>query len=209
MSAVPKSSPAASELDEVTLVRACRGDAGARRTLIVRYEGQVHAFVARMLVSRRHRSLCQDLTHDTFVRVLHALPGFDPKGPAKLSTWILTIASRLCIDELRRRECPVDVNTLLETDAGAAHSPLVLTERRRVAAAIEAAIGELPVGFRAAFLLREAHGLSYEEIAQALDIELGSVRSRLARARARLQIALAEHNPGLTRRSVPASEEES
>ncbi|HEY0711791.1 MAG TPA: RNA polymerase sigma factor, partial [Polyangia bacterium] len=123
----------------------------------------------------------------------------DPRGPAKLSTWILTIASRLCIDELRRRECPVDVETLTEADAGPTHSPLVITERRRIAAAIEAAVADLPAPFRAAFLLREAHGLAYDEIARALNIEIGSVRSRLARARARLQVALAPHDPGPAR----------
>jgi RNA polymerase sigma-70 factor (ECF subfamily) len=92
-----------SDLDEMTLLRACRGDAGAQRALIVLYRARVHAFIGRMLVGRRHVSLCDDLTHDTFVRVLRALPRFDPAGPAKLSTWILTVASRLCIDELRRR----------------------------------------------------------------------------------------------------------
>lgn len=196
MRAVPKAAGVSRELDQMTLVRACRGDAGARHALVLQYEAQVHAFVARMLVSRRHRSACDDLTHDTFVRVLQALADFDPNGPAKLSTWILTIASRLCIDELRRRECPVDVETLLDANADANPSPLALAERRRVALAIEAAIAELPPGFRAAFLLREAHGLAYDEIARALNIEVGSVRSRLARARARLQAALAAHHPG-------------
>jgi RNA polymerase sigma-70 factor (ECF subfamily) len=185
------------DLDEVTLLRASRGDPGAQRALIVRYKAQVHAFIGRMLVGRRHLSLCEDLTHDTFVRVLRALPGFDPRGSAKLSTWILTVASRLCIDELRRREVPLDVASLLEGDAGrgAPSTPLEQAERRRIALAIERAIGDLSPAYRAAFLLREVDGLGYEEIARALDIELGSVRSRLARARAQLQEALADLRP--------------
>ena len=185
------------DLDEVTLLRACRGDPGAQRDLILRYKDKVHGFIGRMLIGRRHVSLCEDITHDTFVRVLRALPRFDPAGPAKLSTWILTVASRLCIDELRQRDIPFDAAALLEGDATRAGppTPLEQAERRRIAIAIERAIGDLSPSYRAAFLLREADGLGYEEIARALDIEVGSVRSRLARARAQLQEALADLRP--------------
>src|SRR3954463_2790706 len=90
-------------LDELTLRRAQKGDERAWRDLIARYEQPVHALIWRLLAGRaRHRA--EDLVQETFVRVLRALPGFDPGGPAALLTWMLTIAARLAINELRRPE---------------------------------------------------------------------------------------------------------
>lgn len=176
------------ELDELTLARARRGDRSAAGALIRIYERPVFALLSRMLIGSRHRALCEDLAQETFLRALRALPEFDPAGRAKLSTWLLTIAARLAINEMRRKEFPLDTRALLEeAPAPAGINP---SERRELAAAIERAIGELPPVYRAAFLLREVHELAYEEIATALEIDLGTVRSRLARARARLQEAL-------------------
>src|SRR3954469_2340369 len=91
------------ELDELTLRRAQRGDDRAWRDLIERFQPPVHALIWRLLAGRaRHR--VEDLVQETFVRVLRALPGFDLAGPASLSTWILTIATRLTLNELRRPE---------------------------------------------------------------------------------------------------------
>src|SRR5512132_1672523 len=90
-------------LDELTLRRAQRGDQRAWRDLIECYQQPVHALIWRLLAGRaRHR--VEDLTQETFVRVLRALPKFDPGGPASLSTWILTIATRMTLNELRRPE---------------------------------------------------------------------------------------------------------
>src|SRR5512143_3544119 len=94
---------AAEPLDELTLRRAQRGDEQAWRALIARFQPPVHALIWRLLVGRaRHR--VEDLVQETFVRVLRALPGFDLAGSASLSTWILTIATRLTLNELRRPE---------------------------------------------------------------------------------------------------------
>src|SRR5438132_4247138 len=90
------------ELDEITLARAVRGDAAATRALVVLYEVRVFALVSRM-VGGRARATVEDIAQDTFVAVFRRLGGFDPRGGAKLSTWILTIAARRAIDELRRR----------------------------------------------------------------------------------------------------------
>src|SRR5512138_1022401 len=90
-------------LDELTLRRAQKGDERAWRELVERYQAPVHALIWRLLAGRaRHR--VEDLVQETFVRVLRALPGFDLAGPAALSTWILTIATRLTLNELRRPE---------------------------------------------------------------------------------------------------------
>jgi RNA polymerase sigma-70 factor, ECF subfamily len=186
VAARPASQPPAAELDDVTLRRAVRGDQAAWRVLIARYERPVFALLSRMLGPGR-RGHVEDLAQETFLHVVRAIEGFAPGGPAKLSTWILTIAARRAIDELRRR--PV-VPALLEGASGERGDDAL--HRAQVAAAIRRAIAELSPEFRAAFLLREYHGLEYAEIATALAIDLGTVKSRLSRARAALRAALAE-----------------
>src|SRR5436305_12781040 len=95
--------PARQQLDELTLRRAQRGDERAWRDLIERYQKPVHALIWRLMAGRaRHR--VEDLVQETFVRVLRALPRFDPNGPATLQTWMLTIATRLALNEMRRPE---------------------------------------------------------------------------------------------------------
>lgn len=187
---MPSTPPA--ELDELTLARAQRGDARARRDLVERYQRPVFALLSRMLHGRAPPAGVEDLAQETFLRVFRALPGFDRTGPARLSTWILTIASRLAIDALRRRNLPTEpldpaaepAATGDATDAGA--------ERERLAALLRRAIDDLPPEYRAAFLLREYHELEYAEIADNLQVDLGTVKSRLSRARAALRRALEE-----------------
>jgi RNA polymerase sigma-70 factor (ECF subfamily) len=184
----------AGELDQLTVVRAQRGDHAAQTALIERYQRPVFSLLSRML--RGERALTEDLAQDTFLRVLRGLPGFDTGGPARLSTWVLTIATRLALDHLRRR----GPNMLLATDDGTLPShwpqPDQDADRRVLAAALSRAVEDLGAPFRAAFLLREVHGLSYDQIALALEIDPGTVKSRLARARAALQAALAQIHDG-------------
>lgn len=185
----PTSSPAL-ELDEVTLRRAQRGDEDAFRGLVQCYQHRVFALLSRMLGPDR-RAAVEDLAQETFLDVFRALGRFSSLGPARLSTWILTIASRRAIDELRRR--PLVTEPLGELDLPAASPGADEGARRqRLAAAIQQAIAELAPPYRAAFLLREYHGLEYADIARALDIDPGTVKSRLSRARGALRQALAE-----------------
>ncbi len=170
-------------LDEVTLRRAQRGDERAWRDLIDRYQQPVHALIWRLLAGRsQHRAA--DLTQETFVRVLRGLPRFDPSGPASLSTWILTIATRLALNELRRPE-PIGLDReprgVERTDRDA--------ERKQIGAAIASGVAALPDAQRAVLVLREYHDLGYAEIADVLEIDVGTVKSRLSRARE----ALREH----------------
>jgi RNA polymerase sigma-70 factor (ECF subfamily) len=179
--------PSAAELDEPTLRRAVRGEADAARALVELYQGRVFALVSRMLAGRG-RATIEDAAQDTFLHVFRRLGGFDPRGAARLSTWILTIAARRAIDELRRQR-PALLPDLDRASDGSADERAV---RRELAHAIEAALHQLSPELRAAFLLREYHGLEYAEIAGALDIDLGTVKSRLSRARAALRVRLAE-----------------
>jgi RNA polymerase sigma factor (sigma-70 family) len=170
---------APAELDELTLTRAQRGEESACRALVLRYERPVFALLSRLL-GVSHGAL-EDLAQETFLRAFRALPSFDRRGPARLSTWLLTIATRLGLDEMRRRPTePLD-DQLPAPDR---------TDARSMGPALQRAIAQLSPDHRAAFLLREAHELSYEEIAAALQIELGTVKSRIARAKDALRAAL-------------------
>jgi RNA polymerase sigma-70 factor (ECF subfamily) len=179
----------------MTLARAKRGDSRARRDLVERYQVPVFALLSRMLRTR-DRAAVEDLAQETFLRVFVALPRFEPKGPARLSTWVLKIASNLAIDELRKRR-PETV----AVDASAVQIPAearadAQAERRLLAAVLERAVDELPPEFRAAFVLREVHQLEYAEIASTLELDLGTVKSRLSRARKRLRVLLKEAYDG-------------
>lgn len=168
-------------LDELTTRRAQRGDEQAWRALIARFQPPVHALIWRLLAGRaRHR--VEDLVQETFVRVLRALPGFELAGPASLSTWILTIATRLALNELRRPE-----PAALELEPPAMERTDHATERQRLGAAIAACIAALPEPQRVVLVLREYHDLDYQDIARMLELDLGTVKSRLARARTKLR----------------------
>lgn len=181
------------ELDELTLRRAQRGDDDACRALVLRYQTPVFALISRMLGPARP-GLVEDLAQETFLQVFRALSSFAPLGPARLSTWILTIASRRAIDELRKRPEPLEPLEADRLPGGERADQAV--RRREIAVAIARAVGQLGPGYRAAFLLREYHGFDYADIARALDIDVGTVKSRLARARAALREALAEVHHG-------------
>jgi RNA polymerase sigma-70 factor (ECF subfamily) len=166
------------ELDELTLKRAQRGEDRACRELVVLYQRRVFALLGRMI---GRSPLVEDLAQETFLRVFRALPAWTPNGPARLSTWILTIATRLALDELARKKPQLaSIEASIPPDA----------EARAMGRAIERAVGQLQAEFRAVFLLREYHDLDYDEIARALDLDLGTVKSRLSRARAALRKAL-------------------
>lgn len=188
--------PRREPIDQLTLRRAQQGDERAWRVLVETHQHAIHALIWRLLAKRsRHR--CEDLTQETFVRVLRALPAFDTAGTASLQTWILTIATRLTLNELRRPEPNALPDDL---DAPASDRADANAERRRLGEAIAAGVGALPETQRAVFVLREYHELDYSEIATALEIDLGTVKSRLARARAALRDHLAAEMPNLGKR---------
>jgi len=192
MLSVAHRQPMPTELDDATLRRAVQGEADAARRLVEVYQDRVFALVSRML-SGRGRATIEDIAQDTFLAVFRQLATFDVRGSAKVSTWILTIAARRAIDEVRKQR-PV---LLAEPDRERAGEGRAddRAHRRELALAIEAALRDLSPELRAAFLLREYHGLDYAEIAHALGIDLGTVKSRLSRARAGLRERLAEVKP--------------
>jgi RNA polymerase sigma-70 factor (ECF subfamily) len=178
------------ELDGVTLARAKAGDRRAQAAIVHRYERPVFSLLWRMIGPQP--AVVEDLTQETFLRVLRALERFEDDGRARMVTWVLSIASRLAIDHLRACRPHRDVTIVPGALPVALPTPEHEVNRRALGAALIKAVDGLSPQFRAAFLLREVHGLTYDEIGLALEIDVGTVKSRLARARAALQAALAE-----------------
>ncbi|RYE93685.1 MAG: sigma-70 family RNA polymerase sigma factor [Myxococcales bacterium] len=179
--------------DERALVRRCQaGERGARRELVVRHERAVFALLSRLTGAGPH---VEDLAQETFLRAFAALDGFDPEGPARLSTWLLTIATRLGLDARKRRVLPTDP---LEPGLTVADGddPEQQTERARLGRAIAAAAAQLGDDQRAAFLLLDLHGLSVAEVAHATGVPENTVKQRAFRAREKLRSLLGALRPG-------------
>jgi RNA polymerase sigma-70 factor (ECF subfamily) len=169
------------ELDGETLARAQMGDRDAFAALYERYADVVYAFLRRMLGDD---ATAEDALQDTFLRIARSLPSFRVDGPAALSTWILTIARRAAFTP--RRPPP---SVPLREPAAVGPAPVELAAVRR---RLEDALGALSPEQREVFVLRELSQLSYDEIAAAVGVDVGTVRSRLHRARAALQASLAD-----------------
>ena len=168
------------------------GDAPAFEELVMTYQHRVFGVALRMLGSRAE---AEEVAQEAFVRAHRALGEF--RGDAKLSTWLYAITSRLCLNRLasgERRLTRQGEDALLRlSDAGP--RPDAALERRELESALGRAIAELPEDRRIVVVLRDIEGLSYEEIAQVLELELGTVRSRLHRARADLKEKLERFLP--------------
>ena len=176
---MPHAPPA--ELDDLTLARARRGERAACSRFVAFYERRVFAVLSRVLGPHGRAAVVEDLAQETFLRALRALPRFVPNGPARVSTWLLTIATRQALTELRRRG-----PTIASIEPSSEGDP----ERVHVRRDLERAIAELTPEQRAVFVLRDAHGFTEAEVAEALEIEIPAVKSRLHRARTRLRTLL-------------------
>ncbi|MCX4245379.1 RNA polymerase sigma factor [Paraliomyxa miuraensis] len=182
------------EIDDLELRRAQQGDAAACRALVMRHQRRVLGQLRAMLIPAGRGGLVEDLAQETFLRAFRALPRFRGDGRASLATWLVTIATRVALNELRRRPPRVEALDTVTESVKAGETAVI--ERHASGRAIEQAIADLPPAYRGAFLLRELHGLDYGEIAKVLEIDVGTVKSRLSRARARLRQALAEVQDG-------------
>lgn len=177
-------------LDTSVLERCRAQDPMAFRAFVVRHERMVFALLSRMLGPQR-RTEVEDLAQETFVRAYRAFPDFDLRGPAKPSTWLLTIATRLVLDARKKKQLD---KTPIEDDVPSptASTPELSLERRELGEAIEEAASQLPEDQRAALVLAEMHGLSILEIAAALGVPENTAKTRLFRAREKMRAALAQ-----------------
>jgi RNA polymerase sigma-70 factor, ECF subfamily len=185
--------------DQEVVLRARSGQESAYRELIRRYERPIFALLFRMV---RDRELAEDLSQETFVKALNAIESYRPEF--KFSSWIFKIANNAAIDHLRRRELDtlsLDGSPQAETpeamqatalQIGARQeTPLDTVEAKELGSAIEAAIGSLRPEYRSCILLRHVEGRAYEEIAEILNLPLGTVKTYIHRARNELRLSLA------------------
>ena len=162
------------------LDRLRRGDPAAFESLVIAHQHRVFGVALRMLGNRAD---AEEAAQEVFLRVHRAIPGF--RGDAKLSTWLYAIAARLCLSRLgeaHRRLVRADEAALARVPDPEADPARHLEEDEREAA-LRRAITELSDDRRMVVVLRDLEGLPYEEIAEILGLELGTVRSRLHRAR--------------------------
>ena len=174
------------------LARLRSGDGRAFEDLVRAYQHRVFGVAMRMLGSAAE---AEEIAQEVFVRAHRALGEF--RGDAKLSTWLYAIASRLCLTRLHSSERSMirQGEEGLIRLAHPASGPDGALEQSELETALHRAISELPDERRIVVVLRDLEGLSYEEIAAALDIELGTVRSRLHRARMDLKDKLERFLP--------------
>lgn len=165
------------------------GDADAFEKLVTRYEKRVYNLAYRF--TGNHADAL-DLAQEVFIRVYRALSKF--REESSFSTWIYKVTVNVCRDELRkknkRKNIPVDNIETARRELAVANdinSPEKLVERRDLQRQVQRYINQLTEKQRVILILREMHGLSYEEIAAVLDCSLGTVKSRLSRARTALK----------------------
>jgi RNA polymerase sigma-70 factor (ECF subfamily) len=161
-----------------------RGDPEAFEALVRRAQHRINGIALRMLGNAAE---AEEVAQEVFLRVHRSAREF--RGESKLSTWLYAIASRLCLARLSRpeRRARVAAPEALADIPDAGPDPSTGIESAELKSALERCIAELDDDRRVVVVLRDIHGLPYEEIAAALGIELGTVRSRLHRARAELK----------------------
>jgi RNA polymerase sigma-70 factor, ECF subfamily len=173
-------------VNERELVERCRsGDEGAFQELIERYKDLVFALIARTV---QDRSRAEDLAQDVFLRIHRGLPYF--RGEARLSTWIYRIVANVCVQDQTRPSVQAPTVSLDDEQTGARVTPsapdrqfgdLELRDR------LEKAIARLPPNYRLLVAAHYLDGVLYEDLAEALGLPLGTVKTQLYRAKQQLR----------------------
>jgi RNA polymerase sigma-70 factor, ECF subfamily len=179
------------DADALLVDRAKRGDVSAFEMLVVKYQRRIERLIGRMV---RDVDLVQDIAQESFIRAYRALPQF--RGESAFYTWLYRIAVNTAKKALvdKKRDPLVLESALVSTDDGEEPSraenelsdgetPEAVLASKEIAATVNAAIDALSEDLRQAIVLREIEGLSYEEIADVMNCPIGTVRSRIFRAR--------------------------
>lgn len=190
MSTPPAAPPAPTDSDALLVERAAAGDQRAYELLVIKYQRRIERLIGRMV---RDVDLVQDIAQETFIRAWRALHQF--RGDAQFYTWLYRIAvntAKKTLLSMKRDPLVVeaalhsaddDETSRRENEPIAESTPESELAAREVAEAVNAALQALPPDLRQAVTLREIEGLSYEEIAEAMNCPIGTVRSRIFRAR--------------------------
>ena len=175
------------EAERKLIKAAARGSADAFESLVRENERMVYALSLRILGNEQD---AQDAVQEVFLKAWRSLASF--RGDSRFSVWLYRMTNNACLDQLRRRRVTL-VSLTPEEDGEQAPDipdplpgPQELLERKELQKAVRSALSELPEDFRRAIVLRETAGLSYAEIAEAMDIDVGTVKSRIFRARKKL-----------------------
>ena len=203
---------AQSELDDFTLInRAKAGDRDAFGVLVQHYGKAVLNLINKMIWDR---TVAEDLWQETFVRALENIATYEAyqsgsSASQSFVSWLYRIAANLTLDELRRRgrwrlfswevfkprrAQESDDEEVYDPPANEPDAPTVLASREEIQR-VRQALATLPPNWRMILVLREYQDLPYEEIAAILRVPIGTVRSRLARAREQLRLALLQETP--------------
>jgi RNA polymerase sigma-70 factor (ECF subfamily) len=168
--------------DEELVARATAGDLESFNQLVSRWERPIYALAYRTL---NREEDARDVVQEAFLRAFRGLKGF--KGEAKFSSWLYRITLNLCRDWIRKeRRAPivqtpegVDPVDMADEQASPTESVEDLVARREMSAAVARAMAELPEEQRTAIMMKEYHGLTFQEIADLLDCPLSTVKTRL------------------------------
>jgi len=175
--------------DEYLVAKSQRGDMEAFRILIERYEKGVYNLAYRML---KNREDAEDAAQEVFLKVFTYLRGF--RGESSFATWLYRIATNGCINRIRRPKFLSfeELKKEFEDEEPSAEPPQLvdrsplpeeLAEQREIQQLLHRAIDELPDNYRLVITLRHLQGLSYKEIAETLDLPVGTVKTYLFRAK--------------------------
>lgn len=184
-------------LDDETLVRQCQhGDSEAMSCLIVKYQDRVYNTILKICSNRDDAA---ELTQDTFVKVLESIQTF--RGKSSFYTWLFRVAVNLTLNHCRRRFklSPVSLDatnenlekqreplTSILSDSGQ-NDPAAIVQQKELVKRMIESIGQLPQEYRIILILRDIEQMSYADIGEVLELEHGTVKSRLSRARAALR----------------------
>ena len=185
---LPAEKPADS--DAMLVERAVAGDQKAFELLVIKYQRRIQRLIGRMV---RDVDLVEDIAQETFIRAYRALAQF--RGEAQFYTWLYRIAvntAKKALMDLKRnptvsenayKSADDDETSAIENELTSSETPDAVLASKEIAEIINAAMEALPEELRQAITLREIEGLSYEEIADAMNCPIGTVRSRIFRAR--------------------------
>ena len=166
------------------------GKPAAFEELVLEHQNRVYSLALRMMGNEED---AWDMTQEAFIKAYSSLANF--RGDSKFSVWLYRLTSNVCIDFLRKRKRRQTASlTYINEDNEAQElelpderfAPELLVERSEQRQAVGRALGELPDDYRQILVMREINGLSYNEIGEALELEPGTVKSRIFRARKRL-----------------------
>jgi len=188
----PSPTPPSAEADLLLVERTVAGDQRAFELLVIKYQRRIERLIGRMV---RDTDLVEDIAQETFIRAYRALHQF--RGDAQFYTWLYRIAVNTAKKALvdLKRDPIVTETTLMRssddedetyrpgTELTSDETPDTVLAAKEIAAAVNAAMEALPDELRQAVTLREIDGLSYEEIAELMNCPIGTVRSRIFRAR--------------------------